>query len=291
MKNPMKAPPWIRHSAILAMCILALAAVGASSAWAATLTVTTLNDSDPGSLRQAILSAGSGDTIIFGVRGTITLTTGALTINKNLYIQGPGPKRLKISGNNASRVFVIQGGPVTISGMTISDGLADADSLPLPGMGGGILNLASLTLSDVVVSNNKALGDAGKSPQNFPGGAFGGGVANFGTLTVDSSSFIDNQARGGEGGIGGNGGDGLGGGLYDFFNVSTPPPIGAPPTVLNLEGATVTKNLALGGEAGNGGSEGQGIGGGIYWLGTYSADTETVIKKNQASTSHNNVYP
>ena len=42
-----------------------------------------------------------------------------LVISQNLDIEGPGPNRLKISGNGASRVFVIAGGSVTIAGVTI----------------------------------------------------------------------------------------------------------------------------------------------------------------------------
>jgi len=85
--------------------------------------------------------------------------------------------------------------------MTISDGLADANSPILAAVGGAILNRASLVLSKVVVSDSQALGDASKSPltPGFPGGGFGGGVASFGVLTVEDSSFIDNLARGGDG--------------------------------------------------------------------------------------------
>src|SRR5215467_8835116 len=79
---------------------------------AATKTVSNLNDSGPGSLRQAVLDAvpSGGDTIVFSVSGTITLTTGEITIDKGLRISGPGPQSLTISGNNTSRVFnVLQG--------------------------------------------------------------------------------------------------------------------------------------------------------------------------------------
>lgn len=71
-------------------------------------TVTNTNDSGPDSLRQAILDADDGDTITFGVTGTITLTSGELLIeNKSLVIQGPAGG-ITISGNNASRVFNAQ---------------------------------------------------------------------------------------------------------------------------------------------------------------------------------------
>src|SRR5713226_4247081 len=112
---------------------------------AATITVMNTNDSGAGSLRQAIIDAGAGDTIDFSVTGTITLTTGELLINKNLTITGPGVASLSVSGNNASRVFKIASGvTVMISGLTISDGSATD--------GGGILNFGTLTLTNIVLS-------------------------------------------------------------------------------------------------------------------------------------------
>src|SRR6266851_5817915 len=64
------------------------------------VTVMNTNDAGAGSLRQAIISAAAGDTIVFAaaVTGTIVLTTGLLDINKNLTIQGPGANVLAVSG-------------------------------------------------------------------------------------------------------------------------------------------------------------------------------------------------
>lgn len=90
---------------ISTVCALTLAALG--SVRADTLTVSTLDDSGAGSLRQAIADAAAGDTITFNIKGRIILTSGALTIGQDLVIQGPGPNKLKISGNHGSRVFVI----------------------------------------------------------------------------------------------------------------------------------------------------------------------------------------
>ena len=102
------------------------------------VTVLNTNDSGPGSLRDAIAIASSGDTIAFdpSLAGqTITLTSGELAITKNLDIEGLGADDLTISGNHAGRVFDISGGAtVTIAGLTIADGLADH--------GGGILDEA-----------------------------------------------------------------------------------------------------------------------------------------------------
>jgi hypothetical protein len=159
------------------------------------LTVLNNSDSGPGSLRQAIADAQSGDTINFhpSLRGrTIRPTGGELAVSKSLNIEGPGPDRLTVSGNNASRVFDVTGSGlhVTIAGLTIANGLA--------GSGGGIeIELATLTLSHVTLENNRAVGSAGG------GNAFGGGVSNVGgTLNVSDCTFAGNRAVGGNGGTG-----------------------------------------------------------------------------------------
>ena len=59
---------------------------------ASTIPVTNLGDSGPGSLRDALNSAAPGDTVAFqaGLTGTIPLTSGTLTLSKNVTITGPG---------------------------------------------------------------------------------------------------------------------------------------------------------------------------------------------------------
>jgi hypothetical protein len=254
MKNPMKALPRIRGSATVAVCALVLALSGsASSAWANTISVTTLKDNGAGSLRKAINDAAPGDTITFSVHGTIKLKGGALVIGKNLDIEGPGPQYLKVSGNRASRVFVILAGEVTLAGMTISDGLADGNStvpVPVPvdthSVGGAILNFSALVLSDVVLSDNQAIGDASGTPlaaipydsdnPGYPGSAWGGAVANAGMLAVNDSAFIGNLARGADGVIDSptNAGFGSGGGIA---NVG----------ILTVIHSRFTRNQAIGG--------------------------------------------
>src|SRR5436853_5770860 len=74
---------------------------------ATTRTVTTLNDSGAGSLRDTIAMSGSGDTINFAVTGTIALTSASLNVNHSLTIQGPGADNLNITRQSTSgfRIF------------------------------------------------------------------------------------------------------------------------------------------------------------------------------------------
>src|SRR5258705_7536397 len=84
---------------------LAVAAV-APQAFSTTLTVTSLADSGPGTLRNLIAAALPGDMIQIGLSGTITLNS-ELVLSKSLRINGPTANSLGISGNNHSRVFNI----------------------------------------------------------------------------------------------------------------------------------------------------------------------------------------
>ena len=82
---------------ISAACAIAVLLLSATDTPAATVTVTNGNDSGSGSLRHAILSASSGDTINFAPSiPTVTLTSGELVIHKNLTITGPGATGLTV---------------------------------------------------------------------------------------------------------------------------------------------------------------------------------------------------
>ena len=69
------------------LALLALLATGAAQA--ATLPVTNGADAGAGSLRQALVDAAPGDTIVFSGVSTVTLAS-QLTLTKNVTLNGPG---------------------------------------------------------------------------------------------------------------------------------------------------------------------------------------------------------
>ncbi|MBA8886906.1 uncharacterized protein YejL (UPF0352 family) [Dokdonella fugitiva] len=135
-------------------------------------TVTTTADSGAGSLRNVVAAGG---TVTFGVTGTITLTTGPITIPTGTTITGPAANQVTVSGNNSSRIFaVLAGSTVNVSGLTLTAANAGAG-----GRGGAINNLGSLALDGMVFNANNA-GDAG------------GAIYNAGSLTVRTSTLSGN---------------------------------------------------------------------------------------------------
>ena len=238
-----------------------------------TVVVTNNADSGPGSLRDAIANAASGDTIVFAdsvKNETITLSSGELPIGKGLNIEGPGANHLTISGNNASRVFDVSGsGNVTIAGLTITDGVAT--------IGGGAVNEGggTLSISNCALSGDRAISNAGSggtggaiedlqgtlnvanctfnndkaiaAGPNFPafpgtifalGGAIDVSINDTGPATITNSTFTGNQALGGA-----PGGEGGGGAISNTsFH-------GA---VLTVVGCAITDNAAIGAAGGDG---------------------------------------
>ena len=184
------------------------------AAYGATLTVTDTSDnaSDTGSLRYAVNTAVDGDTITFAdsVIGTITLTNGPLSVMTNVTIEGPGPVLLTISGNNASPVFQIYAvGTVNLSGLTIANGNNSNN-------GGGIDHIytsGTLVVNACAFSGNTTAAGGGAiangggtlTVQNttFSGnsGQVGGAMFNnSGTATIENSTLFNNSASGGPGG-------------------------------------------------------------------------------------------
>ena len=175
------------------------------------LTVTNLNDSGTGSLRDAITAAnsdGSGD-IVFqnGVSGTVTLGSILPPITGNVNLSGPGANKLTISGAGTVAVLNIANANaiVNLAGVTITDGwvsgigtssvsnssnnmtvVNSAFTYNQGNDGGAIFNSGGMGVGNTTFSNNSA--------------TYGGGIDNQGILVVGNSTFTGNRAYNGNGG-------------------------------------------------------------------------------------------
>jgi predicted outer membrane repeat protein len=165
-----------------------------------TLTVLNTNDSGAGSLRAEIAAAQSGDTIVFdpSLAGyAISLTSGALTIDKSLTIDGGTGPWFSIFGNAN---VTSNSANVTFDNLSISDGGAFSN-----GYGGAINNIGSLTLnrcefdSNIAIKRGGAIYNSGQMAINncFFENNFatdGGAIENQGTMTVTGGNFQENVA-------------------------------------------------------------------------------------------------
>lgn len=215
------------------------------SAHAATFTVTDTADaadevingsckdnSNRCTLRAAIQEANANadlDTITLPA-GTFTLSianagedlaaTGDLDIRfGNLTITGAGARNTILDGAGLDRVLDIDpagnGITVTISGVTLRNGSVTGSA------GGGIRNIANLTLADCVVSGNATDSN-------------GGGIFNSGILVIDRCTLNANTATGDGGALqntgtatltnvtlSGNTADGTGAGVSNAAGIAT----------------------------------------------------------------------
>lgn len=183
----------------------------------------------PNSLSWAILQANSVpgvDSIVLENDVSITgvmkrLIDSDITLSSN-------PPFKAISGENTYRPLFIKSGDVTISDITITNGLAKGGTKGGAGLGGAVFIYdGNVTLSNVTISNSQAITQGFNS--NYGGGGMfgnGGGYSGGGLFLLNSSNSGTNyggfgnyqniSANFGVGG-GGNGGFGAGGGgSYEF---------------------------------------------------------------------------
>jgi len=104
-------------------------------------------------LREAIAASGSNDLVnfspLFNSPQTIRLTGALPNINVQLWIAGPGADRLTVRRESGGdyRIFTANA-PLTLSGMTLSNGRAD--------FGGAVLAEGALVMQRCVLSGNTA---------------------------------------------------------------------------------------------------------------------------------------
>jgi len=230
----------------------------------ALLTVTSNGDTGAGTLRNTIASATSGDTITFNTGMTVTLSSGQLTINKNLTIDGDldnnGTADVTINANHTSRVINITSGTVMLDGLVITNGFLTGAGGDTPGtsaglaggdsLGAGISNAGTLTITHSTITANKAAGGGGGGGGNLGGGGAGGGGGGFGTAFGGAGGA--NHGSAGGAGSAGAGGRGAG---YSGMG-------GAGGTTTGGAGSTYGGGYTNGGNGGTANNGSIGIGGG-----------------------------
>ena len=173
----------------LLLLLIAMWALAAMPAAAADISV-----DDDCTLRDAItaanLDAAQGECPAGSGTDTITITVdvtldGVLpTISEDLSIVGEADGDFTVSGNDAGGIFVIDSASLTITDLTVTEGLAQANG------GAFYVDEGSLTLTRVEVEDNQA-SDSG-----------GGIYANDSNVTLISTTIKNNVAkRGGGAGI------------------------------------------------------------------------------------------
>ena len=205
----------------LAVCLAAI--LGAPAAMAghgvsggSTLVVTNCDDAGAGSLRDAIVSAVSGDTIDLRQLGCslITLSGGALAIGPPiaaLNLLGPGSASLTIDGADTDRIFehdVGIDGSLSISGITLTHGRSSGDGGCVSV--GGSVSLTDVVVASCIVDDAPTAVDAHASSASGPNGSValhGGGV-----FAKSSATLIDSTVSGNE--VHANSGRAYGGGVY-----------------------------------------------------------------------------
>jgi len=215
--------PFAKTCAIaLTLLALIFSAVSVTPAYAATFTVTNLNDSGAGSLRQAVTNADAApgaDTITFSVSGTILLasTLPHITDVAGLTVDGVG-KTVTISGNHAVQVTVVDSGAsLNLKNLTITNSYGGS------GISGAIHNIGTLAITNSTFSTNSVIGR-------------GGAIFNNGTLNITNSTFSGNSA------VTTGPGSGLGGAIYNYDSGT-----------LNISNSIFSGNSATG-SSGNGGA-------------------------------------
>ena len=180
------------------------------------LVVTNLDDSGTGSLREALALIADDGMITFDpslAGGTLTLTSGQLTIDSPVTIDASAAASVTISAGSASRVIEVAAGvSAALNNVVIRDGAAAPQ-------GGGILNHGVLSLNRVVVTDNT---ENSAGPADFQLG--GGGIYNGdgATLHLVDSTVSNNTAV-----------NQPGGGIFGFFN-----------STINITNSTVSGNLS-----------------------------------------------
>lgn len=215
------------------------------------LSISSLADNGPGSLREGISLAQDGDTLEMSLPGTILLDS-QLVITKDLYIRGFGADTSVLDVQGQDRHFFINDtSRLELSGFTLQNGDFSAWLVNSPRPGGGFPNGGSIKLlgsfkgQNLVFAYNRAtFGGAISITNSNPGMTL---------VELEEVSFIYNRAAASDGNFGNF--REIGGAIYQYG-------LEGGGTRLQAKNCTFSHNEALY------------AGGGVYTIGEITGGTE-----------------
>src|SRR5262249_14337233 len=161
------------------------------------------DNGDPGTLRDAVASVCTGNTITFAIPGpgphTIVLGGAPFEVTKNVTISGSADG-IVIDGNTYSRIFNVNPTvTATLDRLTLTHGAA--------GNGGAVSNLGTLTIRNSTLSSNAASSSGGgvwidvdaattivNSTISGNSAGFAGGIDSEGAVTLTNVTITGNTA-------------------------------------------------------------------------------------------------
>ncbi len=217
-------------------------------------------------VQDAIDAAEAGDTILVGSG----IYPENLAAWRSVRIRGVAAENTVFDGGGEGPVlYVPDGVQVTLSDVAITNGVGET--------GGGIVNLGALTLREVRIAGNRAVGpDVGQGPTE----GYGGGIYNYeGSITMRDSVVEDNEATFG-GGI-----YSLGTSVIEDSEVRGNRASSGGAGIFNFDGTLLVHNARVGDNR----VTGQGPGGGIYNF-SVVAVSYSLLDGNQASDFGGAIY-
>lgn len=163
---------------------LILTALAVSSVTAhALVTVTAVTDSGPGSLREAVSAAATGETIIFApaLNGATIPLVSPVLLNRSVTIDASAlPAGVTISGGGNNGIFTLTSGTISMKRLILREG-AGIGGVAINCQGGVGLTLEECELRDNISLRPGGTGDCGALFLN-------------GTCVATRCSFIGNEA-------------------------------------------------------------------------------------------------
>lgn len=166
---------------LLCLCLFGL------TTKATIIPISSLADSGPGTLRQAMADANPGDTLQFTQAGVVRLDS-QIWVMDTVTVLGLGAGQSEINGQDSTRLFEVEdGGALFLHDLTLADGNASSDFNPSLALGGAIRARGGVSATRCHFTRNRGIAGGALYLEGVNGFIF---TANFTDCT-----FSQNRAN------------------------------------------------------------------------------------------------